>query len=119
MKVLIVDDEKEICLLLSHMLSKMGHETSSAVSLGEGRSKLSKVHPQVVFLDLFLPDGNGLSLIPEVRREAPNIKIIINSAYDGEQERQSAIDAGADYFMSKPFNREMLGKALAHIGVSS
>lgn len=117
MRVLIVDDEMEICLLLQRMLSRMGHDTTSATSLGEGRTLLNDFRPELIFLDIFLPDGNGLSLIPEIKKALPTSQVIINSAYDGEPERRKAYHAGASYFMSKPFNRKMLETAMQSVGV--
>src|SRR5688572_25642622 len=102
-KVLLVDDEVDICLLLSGILQREGFQTSYALSLNEAEGKLGMDDYKVVFLDLNLPDGVGYSLIPEIRKNK-NTKIVIVSAYDSEKEQ--AKKEGADYFIAKPFRKE-------------
>jgi two-component system NtrC family response regulator len=80
MRVLVVDDEQEIRLLLGKLLSKMGHQTTTASTIDEGRKRINEYGPEIVILDLFLPDGNGLSLVPQLKSELPDTGIIINSA---------------------------------------
>lgn len=102
-KVLLVDDEEEICLLLSGILKREGFKTSYALSLKEARERLASDSFEVVFLDLNLPDGIGYQLIPDIRDMKEDAKIIVVSAYDVEKKK--AKDEGADYFIAKPFTR--------------
>lgn len=101
--VLLVDDEVEICLLLSGILQREGFNTSYALSLKEARERLSSGSYEVVFLDLNLPDGVGYQLIPAIRDLKEDTKIVVVSAYDVE--RKKAEEKGADYFVAKPFTR--------------
>ncbi len=105
--VLIIDDEAEICFLLSSMLKKKQLKTSVANTLAEGYYKLN-AEPGILFLDINLPDGSGLDLLKKIRKEHPRLKIIIISAYDGESERNEATQNGADAFIGKPFNSEIV-----------
>jgi DNA-binding response OmpR family regulator len=104
-KILIIDDEIDICLLVSSILKKEGHETIAANSLEDGQNKFVEFNPQIVFLDLNLPDGVGFSIIPKLKEINTTIKIIIVSAYDGVKERMEAKAHGIHHFLSKPLNR--------------
>ncbi|MEX2336641.1 MAG: response regulator [Fulvivirga sp.] len=116
-QILVVDDEVEICLLLSGMLRKMGFGTEYAHSVSEGIEKVSENDFDVIFLDLNLPDGLGFHLIPKVKLENPNSKIVIISAYDGNIERERASAEGAHFFIPKPFNKKMIVNALEEMQV--
>jgi DNA-binding response OmpR family regulator len=114
-KVLLVDDEVEICVLLSGILQREGFRTDYALSLKDAKDRLSSESFNVVFIDLNLPDGLGSQLIPVIRREMKNTKIIIVSAYDSEMKK--VFDLGADYFITKPFNKTKILEALKKIEV--
>ncbi len=111
--ILIVDDETEICLLLSSMLKKMGYKTLCAHNLSDGIEKLkARDNILAVFLDLHLPDGVGFDMMPEIKNAEQDIKVIIISAYDGMGERQRASREGVDFFIGKPFDRKKIVEAL-------
>ena len=111
--ILIVDDEKEICLLLSGMLKKMGFKTLCAYNLTEGMEKVKECDTIcAVFLDLHLPDGIGFELMPAIKNADQDIKVIVISAYDSMGERQRASREGVDYFIGKPFDRKKVVEAL-------
>lgn len=114
-KVLLVDDEVDICLLLTGVLQKMGFQTSYALTLGEAKEMLLKEPFETVFIDLNLPDGVGYQLIPEIRKANLRAKVIVLSAYDSEREK--ANQRGADYFIAKPFNRKKVMDALEQLNV--
>ncbi len=104
MKLLLVDDEPEICLLLNAMLVRYGANTSMAHSLRDAEQKIDGIpHIDGVFLDVNLPDGKGYELIPSIREHSPDARVIVISAMD--QERTHALDAGADLFLAKPLDR--------------
>ncbi len=117
-RALVVDDEKEICLLLSSMMKKLGFASDHGHSLSEGRTKLSNSEYDIVFLDLNLPDGIGFHLIDKVKESSPGAKVIIISAYDGNVERQRATSQGADYFIAKPFSKKAVVDALDQLNIS-
>lgn len=101
-KILIIDDETDICLLLSTMLKKAGFDVDFALSIDSGRNKIHEFEPQIIFLDLNLPDGNGFELVPTIRNTLPETEIIIISAYDGEDEKKRANDEKVEHFINKP-----------------
>lgn len=114
-KVLIIDDETDICFLLKNILKKKNFEVSSATTLEEGFSKLAEFSPFLLFLDINLPDGSGLDAITEIKKNYPLLKIIMISAYDSLQKCTTAKEKGIELFISKPFNKEIIYNTLDKI----
>ena len=114
-KVLIIDDEKDICKLLASTLSTFGYQTKTSQSLTEGKEVFSSYDPDIIFVDIHLPDGNGLNDVPYFRNVKPNIPVIIISAYDSINAMKTAETFGVNAFISKPFNREKISNALQNI----
>lgn len=102
-KALIIDDELDICMLLKGILKPIGIEACYSTSLQEGMINLSKDDFGLLFLDNNLPDGSGLEKLSAIKKQNPELKIIMISAYDGESERNQARKAGAIDFIGKPF----------------
>ncbi len=115
MKMLLIDDEQEICLLLQAILARQGVTSSVAHSLGEARQSLRLGAFDGVFLDVNLPDGKGYDLIPELKAIHPNIQVIAISAMD--QERAGAMNAGADLFLPKPLDLRTILGSLKEVGL--
>lgn len=106
-KVLIIDDETEICLLISTMLKSKGYETAIAHSVKEGENKILTEKPDVIILDVNLPDGEGFDLVPTIKSKT-KAQIIMITARDGKREQDLAEKLDIDKFMKKPFsNREI------------
>ena len=114
-KVLVIDDEKDICNLLSSILNGLGYETTTSHSLSEGKLKFISYEPNVLFLDIHLPDGNGLDDVPSFRNLNPKIPVMIISAYDSTAELKKAKKYEVNAFIRKPFNREQVVAALNNI----
>ncbi len=114
-RVLIVDDETDICLLLSGLLRRLGYQPTCAHFIEEGRQCLSTQRFDAVFLDLNLPDGLGFDLLPSIKEKQDQAKVIMISAFDGQAERRRATEQGADYFIGKPFTRRSVEMALQTI----
>lgn len=108
----IIDDEKDICYLLSNMLRQKAIKTESASSIAEAISALEGKEPEVIFLDNHLPDGLGVNFIKRIKHDHPLSKIIMVTAHDTASDRSKAMNEGADYFMGKPFSREAVNEAL-------
>lgn len=102
-KILILDDEEDICFLLSNFLKNQFKAVACANSLADFNSKdLSDI--DVMIVDNNLPDGFGFDIIPSIKKNKPSIKVIATSAFDANNERKYAIENGADLFLGKPFN---------------
>jgi len=106
--VLIVDDEKSIREGLTRAIGRAGHQTIAAASLSEARSALSRSAIDCVLLDIRLPDGDGLDLLAEIRREHPRIPVIMATAYGDSERAIAAMSAGAFEYLTKPFDFDML-----------
>lgn len=115
LKALIVDDEVDICFLLSGILRQQEFRTSYVNTLSDARTALRADTPSVLFLDNHLPDGFGLDFIEYVKTNYPEIKIIMITAHDGIAERKRAVKEGADLFISKPFTRDIINTAITKI----
>lgn len=105
-RALIIDDEEEICLLLKHQLAKLGVISDVAYTLGRGLAAYKPKEHDVVFLDINLPDGNGLEAVPLLKGVFRDVKIIICSAYNSSTERDKALEYGVFEFLAKPFSKE-------------
>ena len=106
-KALIVDDEKDICYLLSNILKQKNIQTAIASSLEEAEKMLQSSNSYYfVFLDNHLPDGLGINKIKRWKEKFPLSHFIMITAHDSNEERNKAKRDGADYFIGKPFNKE-------------
>ncbi|EOZ93636.1 hypothetical protein A33Q_3582 [Indibacter alkaliphilus LW1] len=108
--VLIIDDEVGILNLLSRFLKRKGFEVHTAGSLTEGIDQLKDIKPEFLFLDVNLPDGNGLQTLPEFKNTQPTLSVIMMSAFDHENIRTQAQSLGAEAFLSKPFSLDEINQ---------
>ncbi|MDF2496003.1 response regulator transcription factor [Sphingomonas sp.] len=106
-KILIVDDEVAIRRLLRNTLERAGHEVAEAGNARDALQTAATSHPDAILLDLGLPDRDGLSLIPLLRKDG-NSSILVVSARDATEEKVAALDLGADDFVTKPFDTDEL-----------
>lgn len=112
MKVLIIDDEIDICYLLSGILKQKNLHTNYVNNLADAVVKLRNYHPVIVFLDNHLPDGLGIDFVDHIKRNYPTTKIVMITAYDTNSDRQQAINKGVDIFIGKPFTKEAINAAM-------
>jgi CheY-like chemotaxis protein len=112
LEVLIVDDESDICYLLTTLLQQNNIHSTFVTSIKEARLVLREKTPRLILLDNHLSDGMGLDLIPFIREQYPSIRIIMITAYDGHEENERALNSGASAFISKPFTREDILSAI-------
>ena len=110
-KVLIIEDEGDMCLLLNIMLNDKEMELDHVKNLSSAEEYLQKENPSVVILDNKLPDGFGIDFISHIKKNYPALRIIMISGYDGAA-RDIAIENGADIFLEKPFTRSQLYDAI-------
>ena len=111
MKALIIDDEIDICYLLSGILRQKNISTNYVNNLADAIIELPKTQPTVVFLDNHLPDGLGIDFVEHIKNNYPQTKIIMITAYDTQTDRQQAINKGVDVFIGKPFTRDAINSA--------
>ena len=106
-KVLIIEDEQSISNFISTILGANGYDTLSAGSGEEALSLISSHCPDLIILDLGLPDMDGLDILREVRSWS-NLPIIVVSARTHEHDKVKALDMGADDYIEKPFGTSEL-----------
>lgn len=111
-KVLIVDDELDICYLLSGLLKQRNFLTGFVNNLSDAAIALQNDTPAILFLDNHLPDGFGLDFIPFIKKNYPEVKVVMITAHDGAVERRQAYEGGVDLFVAKPLNRKMINDAI-------
>lgn len=114
--VLVVDDEEEICLLLSGMLKKLGLYVACANDINGAEEVLHREKFNTVFVDLKLPDGTGIDLFGTIKEQNKDVKIIVISAFDSEKEK--SLKEGADHFISKPFTKQDVLEALQILDIN-
>ena len=105
--ILIIDDEKDLCWLLSNTLRAKGYNVSIANTLSDGIACLKK-DIDLVLLDLKLPDGNGMDMLPRIRKTIPQALVVIISAYGGERKKVEAEKKGVNDFIDKPCTEESI-----------
>lgn len=122
-KVLIVDDEPFIRLLLEQTLEELEDEGVELITADNGETALDIIKnetPEIVFLDVMMPKMNGFDVCHVVKNELgiAGVYIVLLTAKGQEFDKQKGIDAGADIYMTKPFNPdEVLEKARSVLGL--
>jgi two-component system KDP operon response regulator KdpE len=106
-KVLVVDDEPHIRRLIGAALARADYATVEAENARQALDLLRDERPDVVLLDLGLPDRDGLELVPLVKRQADTTLIVV-SAREATEEKVAALDLGADDYVTKPFDTDEL-----------
>ncbi|MBA2508698.1 MAG: response regulator transcription factor [Nocardioidaceae bacterium] len=89
-----------------------------AASLGQGEQQVASLKPQVVVIDLRLPDGSGLDLVRKMRQHVPTLGIVVLTMYAGDEQLFAALDAGASAFVPKDAPAEDVVAAARHAAVS-
>ena len=100
--ILIIDDEQPICIAMASAIGQMGHHVEYALTLKEGLHKVSSEQFDVVFLDVRLPDGNGLEALPIIRQGSIPPEVIIITAEGEPSGAELAIKSGAWDYIEKP-----------------
>ena len=107
-KVLIVDDEVDICELIEITLMRMDIESQSALNLTDARLLLETEHFDLCLTDMRLPDGNGIELVEHVQQHYPALPIAVITAHGNMESAVNALKAGAFDFVSKPVDIQIL-----------
>jgi len=101
-RVLIIDDDREVCETLESLVLRLGYESMAAGALREGLLCVEKFNPDVVFLDIRLPDGNGLDLLPAINSRENAPEVIILTGQGDPDGAELAIQGGAWDYIVKP-----------------
>lgn len=112
---IIVDDDVDICFLLTLILKNKNIKSVYANSIAEAKNIFVRYKPSVVFLDNHLPDGMGIDFIPAIKEAYPETKILMITAHNSDANKKKAVAGGAEYFIGKPFNMEEISTILDQV----
>ena len=105
-KILVIDDEVQIRSLLARMLGLEGYEVCQAGDCKAALKQLETQSPDVALCDVFLPDGNGVDLVLNIKKLAPNIEVILLTAHGNIPDGVQAIKNGAFDYITKEIAKE-------------
>lgn len=112
--VMIVDDSLFMRKILKGILAEKGYSVVAEAASGiETMRNLHASHPDIIMLDIILPDSNGLDLLESIHGVCPDSRIVICSSIGQPQVMQKALDLGAKAFLQKPFTPEKVAEVLA------
>lgn len=113
-KILIAEDEPVIRDLIKLFLESKGFQVSVASSGKEAIRLFNLERPNIMILDIGLPDMDGLELLSKVKTTAPDTKVIVTTGYSSDEIRQKALSLGASNYLTKPFNIHDLLRIASH-----
>ncbi|MBI5951933.1 MAG: response regulator [Chloroflexi bacterium] len=112
-KVLVIDDDVEMGMLIEMVLEADGHDVHIANSGSGGLELASEVHPDLVILDIMMPDMDGFAVCSSLR-EMLNVPVLMLTAHSSEKQMLRSFTTGADDFLGKPFgNAELRARVRA------
>lgn len=112
--LLLIDDDLELCDLLSRWLSQEGFVVAASHDGQQARQQLQANSPDAVILDVMLPDGSGLELLKQLRQEHPELPVLMLSARGEPLDRILGLELGADDYLAKPCDpRELTARLRA------
>lgn len=108
MRILLIEDELELASAIENALDKRNIAVDCVSTLSQARYAIRECQYKVVLLDRGLPDGDGLTVIPDLRAAVPGIPVIVLTAASEITARVEGLDAGADDYLAKPFSMDEL-----------
>ena len=105
MRALIIEDNSMALTLTKNLLEAEKFEVYTATGGEEGREKIEEKAPDLLILDLGLPDDFGLDICKDVKRNYPGVVVFIITALGNSQDIVAGLEAGADDYLAKPFNK--------------
>jgi CheY-like chemotaxis protein len=113
LKALVIDDDEIVCTLLGDFLTKQGHQATTHTSPRLGMSAARNQVFDVVFLDIRMPELDGLQVLREMRPLLPKAAFVMITASADDERVGEALSAGAGFCLSKPFDSAMVAEILA------
>ncbi|EEB74145.1 response regulator [Thermococcus sp. AM4] len=115
-RVLIVDDALFARILLRKIFTEAGHEVVGEASTGKEAVELySKLRPDIVTLDIIMPDMDGITALREIKKIDPNAKVIMITSVDSDKKLIECIEAGASGYIVKPFEPSQVLKEVERV----
>jgi len=107
-KLLLIDDDANLCQVISYQLKKMGYDVDVTNSGGEGLEAYRQGNYDIVLTDIQMPDISGIQVLQEIRKQDKDVVIILITAYGSVENALEACRMGADDYITKPFGQEQL-----------
>jgi two-component system response regulator AtoC len=113
--VLVVDDDADIRALLSDLLKDEGYKVRTADSAAKAVAEITKSRPDLVMMDVKLPDQDGITLLKQLKRDEPELEVIVMTAFGGSSTAIKAMEHGAYDYVTKPFEIDDLTATLKRV----
>src|SRR5512142_2338686 len=113
--ILVVDDDKDMLSLLNDLLGEEGYAVTKAKTGAEALEAIEKKRPDLVMMDVKLPDQDGLAVLARLKREQPELEVIVMTAFGGSSSAIKAMRAGAYDYVTKPFELDDLVATLRRV----
>lgn len=110
--ILVVDDDKLTRFSVSRILERAGYRTREAATAQAGLAAVEKERPDVVLLDIRLPDGDGFAVLREIRARFPGVPVVLMTAHHVEGAARAAVAMGARAYLAKPCDPTELHSAV-------
>ena len=117
-KILVIDDEKDLCFLFKKILTPEGYTVLTAQNGYDGIKINQKSDPNIILLDLKMPGINGIETLRRIRKKDPDVIVIIITGYGDAETIREAEDLNVYEYMSKPFNNETVLKTIKEAAAS-
>ena len=111
-RILVVDDEQNLCWVLSKILSERGHDVRTALGGVRALAMLERFDCQVAAVDYRLPDGDGLALVGEMRSRRPRLQAILMTSYGDMALRRRVVEQQLFAYFDKPFSNDLMIRSL-------
>jgi len=108
MKLLIIDDSTVNNIILQNLLEDLGYEIDTALSVKDALKKIAKSPPDLILLDLMMPDVSGFDLLNKFSKDKINIPVVVISAFNDSDYKKRALKLGARNYLLKPVDQEKL-----------
>lgn len=109
-RIMVVDDSVYMRELIEDILIAKGYEVKQACDGDEMLAMIDDFDPQIIFMDIVMPNKNGVELAAELKQKHPEIKIVVCSAHNNLAMQKKALESGADMFLPKPFDANKIEK---------
>ncbi|GAB7140751.1 hypothetical protein RsTz2092_07040 [Deferribacterales bacterium RsTz2092] len=115
MKILVIDDEKNICIAIQGIMQDEGYECEYRLNFEDGFNALKDGNFDILFLDIWLPDKDGTHGLREIKRQLPNVEVVMISGHGSIENAVDSIRWGAYDFLEKPLSLERILLITKHI----
>ena len=103
-RILIIEDDRKLSAALASGLESAGYEVKAAASAEEGFFLVHRQQPDLILLDLTLPQRNGLDILQQIREEGVDVRVLILTSHNTIEDRVAGLKTGADDYLGKPFS---------------